>query len=376
MGRGRNNNSGPAKEFHWSPENVSNHHRMRYRSRSPIMWEDTGKNNCKDKCKDKKDKCKPKKDHCEPCWDPCWNPCEHHHEHHHCHTGPTGHCPPKCVGPTGPTGQAGPTGLSGPIGPTGAPGASGEPGPDSSLGYGGGPGPDGPLDLCETPNFFLNNTMDRDYYFSSVDLCGQTICNGGYRLFVNGTLDFNGGCICAISSACGGPGHSVGGGYPGNSANIYYDSASPSLNGDGVPGRYRGGMAMPFSPNSGGPQVFNSFPAISTGYTLDGKQLVGGMGGGGDLVNISGVPTPVFGGAGAGNVIIAAKNLQGTGCIRAVGQNGQSAPNAQTGGGNGGSLLLLYSTKTNLNLSVDLSGGLGSGGGQNGKPGVFVEFIN
>lgn len=305
-------------------------------------------------------------------------------------TGPTGPC---CTGPTGPTGPQGPVG---PVGPAGI----------GVCIFGS--GFDGDVDECAgQPLPFPQRTMDRDYFFNNLTLCGNINTNG-FRLFVRGTFTWNGGIIfnngqngTQFTLGAGANYGTLGGGTAGgiiNGDGTSYPAQTsqfPNAGGIGGTGSIRGGDPKQFSVSGGGriscinidqcggdsqnrPEfrgafLLNQFPQNSTGRTLDGEQIWGGTGGGGGL--------SAGGGGGGGIVGLYVCTLRGTGgLLQARGGDAFNNPStrAPAGGGGGGVIILSYVTvNPETVINFDVTGGLGANGGENGRPGqVFVVEIS
>lgn len=287
-------------------------------------------------------------------------------------TGPTGPTGPCCPGPTGPTGGFGPTGATGSVGPTGS--------SASVCLYGN--GQDGDVDLCANPTA-IAIPLTRDFYFNNLRVCGL-VCTNSFRIFVRNTLTMEPGSVICNDGGDGGPcagtgapigtcGRGTNGGLGIVTALRVFqgkgeDSDSPNIGGMGGDGQFPAGLLQPFRPTGGGPVLLNVFPGNTSVHDLNGLVLWGGTGGGGAV--------GAGGGGGAGIVVVSACRIEGTGEIRARGGNGSPLAGA-TGGGGGGAVILNYTEKSpSANITLNVQGGLGANGGQNGQPGnIYVVKV-
>ncbi|MHB8407913.1 MAG: hypothetical protein ACYDHY_07505 [Acidiferrobacterales bacterium] len=146
-------------------------------------------------------------------------------------------------------------------------------------------------------------------------------------------------------------------------------------------------------------QPHNFFFMISAGLIGGGQigtgsfNLISGGGGGGaggcyNSGTVGVQPRSGWGGGGGGITYIAARNLNISGSVQALGGNGGNtfACAGGGGGGGGGVIILLYanlSTQTDLGPTLEVNGGTGGLGqsvpgtttpAQNGKPGQYFTF--
>ncbi len=308
--------------------------------------------------------------------------CDHHYREVPCHNKGSGNCCIRRCCKCGHTTvickcKRGRPGATGPTGPTGP----GCPCPPDINCCSFGNGSDGDVDLCLNPNA-ISNPLDRDYYFNNLKVCLK-LRTGGFRIFVKDTLTLDEGIICddggdggppnGIGAPLGTCGRGTNGGFGVNGHGE--NSDKPTIGGIGGFGKYAPGQLFPFSPTSGGAVILNFFPDNTRVRDLNGNMIWGGTGGGGDDGLPPGGITLTEGGGGAGNVMIAALNIQGNGTIRARGGNG--SPTGKTGGGGGGGIILDFRAKADdANIILDVQGGTGFNGGTNGTQGsIFIVQV-
>ena len=226
-------------------------------------------------------------------------------------------------------------------------------------------------------------TLTRDVLFASLTVnSGIEVVGAGWRLFAvalihNGKIDNNGGDGTAIAAGTAGLG-----------------SGSTPLAGGGVGGFSSGGQGTFYSADiaggggNGGGSTSGGIPTYSvlgfnTVHVLPealrllllssgALQQVGGGSGGGSDAGEGG------GGGGAGNLVVTAKTLTGSGSIQVQGGQGANAITTNgAGGGGGGVLTLATRDATGWTGTTSVAGGAGGAGtmpGVAGSPGTLLRL--
>lgn len=241
-----------------------------------------------------------------------------------------------------------------------------------------------------------NQTLVRDMYYENLTINpGVTLFTGGFRFFVlndfinNGIVDRSGSNAIlgtgGVTQAAGTIAACVAGGTGGTSAAGTAGTASATaLGGAGGAGGAgaataggAAGTATLVTTANGGVEVLGHARQASVARDLANAITTGGSGGGGGGGN--GVGNQGGGGGGGGGaIVIGARNISGTGIIRANGGNGADAAtgvNAGGGGAGGGGVIAIISendvTATSLTLQVNTgAAGTGNGTGANGISGT------
>jgi hypothetical protein len=261
-------------------------------------------------------------------------------------------------------------------------------------------------------------TMTRDIYAAGQTLipAATTIKTAGFRFFCagnlqnNGTIQSNGNAAAANAAGAAlsysGTISNTTVGAAGAAGSTTTGSAGSSSGTNGLGGAGGAGGNNASGPNLGaaGGTVTAPVATVEGPYTAYLAQMVrclgttafalceggaGGGGGGGDGTNLSG-----GGGGGGGIVMVAAKNITGTGTIEALGGAGGAANATGTpsggGGGGGGCVIILsascqpyaISTATSSLIGgnvVSVAGGAagtaGAGGGVVGNAGAAGTLI-
>jgi hypothetical protein len=245
-----------------------------------------------------------------------------------------------------------------------------------------------------------NTTLVRDMYYQDLTINPSvTLFTNGFRIFAAGTLTNNGTIDRSGSNAVLGTGGvalvlgtlsaAVGGGTGGTSAAGTAGTASAnSLGGTGGAGGTGGttgggaaGLVTLVTTNNGSIEVLNSSRQSLVARDLANTIITGGAGaggGGGAGVGFQGGG----GGGGAGVIVICAKNLIGSGLIRANGGDGADTVGANgAGGGAGGGGVLAITTEndtslTSLTFEANAgAAGTGNGTGGNGNPGSIGRIF-
>jgi hypothetical protein len=253
----------------------------------------------------------------------------------------------------------------------------------------------------------------RDFHYNNLSVGGVgAIDLAGFRLFVRGTLTLGVGAVISANGAAGGTsaagggagaaavGQTIGAGSAGGAggvagAGVVGVNAATSGGGNGGAGGAGGagaggaaGTVTAPTPTQGGPTAAN---AVLSGPNAAQAALAGaavatliqggaGGGGGGGAGAVAGGG----GGGGGGIAIVAARNITGTGTIRAnggAGGAGAAAVNAGGGGGGGGGFVV---TVSNANLPATVTvqalggaGGIGgAGGGVAGAAGAVGSTVH
>ncbi len=291
-------------------------------------------------------------------------------------------------GAVGPQGAQGKEGLQGKEGPQGKEGLQGNEGPKGQTGSEGpagvglaalfGDGSDGDVTISTN-----DEKLTRDMYYHDLTVANDITLNpNGWRIFVSGTLTLeegaqiardgepgelaHGGAELAAGSLGGaaGGGGGLGGGKDGGAT---IDSLG-GAGGAGSAGGGSGGDAAAPSADAGGPNVFRSAVAATSGHDLTGVQIEGGGGGGG-----GGGGEGEGGGAGGGVVVVAAQTvvLDGSSAsIHAAGGEGEHG--GGVGGGGGGGVVVVVSTEAQpAGLILSAKGGAGHTAGSEG----FTDWL-
>lgn len=235
--------------------------------------------------------------------------------------------------------------------------------------------------------YSVDTTLTRDVYASTIVVnSGVTVTLAGFRLFAfssienNGIIDRSGnpgvGVTAGAALGAGTLGGSGAGGAGGTAAGVA-GAAAAGLGGNGGSGGLgsggaggaAGGVTVPGA-TSGGVEIFQSARQAQVGRDLANTILLGGAGGGGG----GGDGTAGGGGgSGAGVAMICARNIFGTGTIRANGGNGGTPVSGNRGGGAGGGggvvVLISENDTTATSLVVQVNGGIGSSGTGTGAVG-------
>ena len=239
-----------------------------------------------------------------------------------------------------------------------------------------------------------NTTLVRDMYYQNLTINpGVTVFTNGFRIFAAGTLTNNGiidrnGSNAVLGTggvalAVGTVGAAVGGGTGGTSAAGTVGTASANALGGtagaggagGSTAGGAGGAVTLVTLANGNIEVLNVARQAMVARDLANTIITGGAGAGG--AGGAGVGFQGGGGGGGGGInVVIAKNLVGTGTIRANGGNGADAVGANAGGGGagGGGVLAIVTendtTLTSLSFQVNAgASGTGNGTGGNGNPG-------
>jgi hypothetical protein len=242
--------------------------------------------------------------------------------------------------------------------------------------------------------YSANTTLSSDVVARTVTVnSGVTLNTAGYsiwceKLVHNGTIADNGsngtnGSASTSTGGAGAPVGTLGGGMSGGSGTSPAGSAgttffkgtffAPSATNGGNGASGSGG-----SSSTGGGNLDNSFYCWQRapgslklrddlgGYIWAGA---GGGSGAGDGTNFGGA-----GGGGAGVILIYAKQITGTGVIRAVGGNGGNATagNCGGGGGGGGGMIILHTLMdpATFTFTASVAGGTGGTGSGTGTAGA------
>ena len=230
-----------------------------------------------------------------------------------------------------------------------------------------------------------NTTLTRDMYYNNLTInSGVTLCTGGYRLFVKGTLTNNGTThnnggngVNATAGPAASAGtlragtegaleSSVGNGIA--AANV----VAPGLGGNGGAGGnapvYAGGAGGVSARSNGYGSPRNLVAAIQLiGFPSSGSVLTfGGGGGGGGGARDDGTAFSGAGGGGGGAVLIAAREVVNSGQITANGGAGGAATGGNNGGGGGGGGGVILILHTSLSGSGTITANGGAGGAATG----------
>jgi hypothetical protein len=261
--------------------------------------------------------------------------------------------------------------------------------------------------------YSANTTLVRNMHFVNLTVnTGITLNAAGWRILVVGTLTLNGVISNGGGSASGitagaaptvgttylGCGSSGGAGRTNNGSGTAGVAATYAtfggLGGTGGGGGV-GGTVVAVTAVTGGTQVISNMPNAWMGRINPGTAVAswfqGGTGGGSGICNRGSATTIASGagGAGGGVIVIAARNVVGSGSITAVGGNGSNAtytgagtPGSTGGGGGGGGgvIVFLYQVQQNT-VTLSVAGGtggtaVGSGGitGASGSVGLIYQI--
>jgi len=238
---------------------------------------------------------------------------------------------------------------------------------------------------------YSNTFMTRDIYANNLTVtAGSILDTAGYRIFVRKKLTVDGTIRCNGAPGVGSmPGFGISSGFGlllggnGGSGGAGSGEGGISVVGLGGNGGNGGGAG-----GGGGGKVTtsNMIPISDIASLLNLRELAttsmtrytGGAGGGGGSGFIDAWDEHPGGGGGQGGgpVIIAAQFITGSGSIEAKGGDGAPAPETNTyggGGGGGGVIVIVYCHKGyDYALTLNVSGGQGYNGGQNGQPGQII----
>lgn len=254
-----------------------------------------------------------------------------------------------------------------------------------------------------------NLTLTRNMYYRNLTVnAGITLRANGWRIIVINLLTLNGTIANdgndASLNVAGTGSNTAGTTYlgPGSTGAAGTTAAGVGLAGvastyactggtggsGGQGGNNAGGAAGAYTsmaPVDGGLYVLSHMPTAMMGRTLAGNYyLMGGTGGGSGGATRGSATTIRSGGGGGGGglVIVACKQLQGTGRISATGGNGGNAsfvggsnPGSTGGGGGGGGgcIICIYQVPLPNTIVLDASGGAGGAplnAGAIGNPGA------
>jgi len=254
-----------------------------------------------------------------------------------------------------------------------------------------------------------NTSLTRNMYYNNLTVNANcTLRANGWRIVVTNTLTLYGtisndgsdasGVIAGTGSAPiyttylgagsqGGAGLSASGSGNGGVSASYQCSGGEGGNGGSATGTYAGGLAgvlLPISAVDGGINTLGTMPTAFLGRLISSNfYVMGGTGGGGGGCS-KGNATTVRSGAGGGAgglMIVAAKNIIGSGSFSAKGGNGSSGTWTGTGtqisggiggggGGGGGCIIIISQGILPSTISFNTSGGTGGTGISPGKAGV------
>ena len=244
----------------------------------------------------------------------------------------------------------------------------------------------------------VDTTLVRDMYYNSLTVnVGATLFAGGFRIHcigdINnlGTIDRSGNDATGTAataalvagttgvSGAGGAGGAAAGSAGGAVTNASGGAGGAGGLGSGGAGGALGAATVPTAA-LGGIECLNAARQASVAQQIAGLIMPGGGGGGGG----GGDGTAGgAGGSGAGVIVICARNLYGSGTIRARGGNGfqPTAGNRGGGGGGGGGAIILVTENdtTITSLVLNVSGGIGASGfgtglsGSNGSNGRVIR---
>jgi hypothetical protein len=283
-----------------------------------------------------------------------------------------GELPAGAQGPAGQPGPRGATGAQGPQGDTGAPGGTGPAGVGLDALFGN--ASDGDVTISSA------TTLTRDMYYRNLTVAaGQTLDEGGYRIFVSGTLTLGDGAKIArdgnpfsigtlgdVQPGASLPAGTLGPSGSGGAVGAVGQSVSNSLGGDGGDGGELPGLATAPDNGVGGSRVFESAVQAISGRSLDAALVKGGAGGSGGSSTADGA-----GGSGGGVVMIAARIVALAGSSARVSADGGDG--GQGAGGGGGGAVVVVTTTSPKPAGLTLSASGGSGGGT-GAPG-FTDWL-
>ena len=234
----------------------------------------------------------------------------------------------------------------------------------------------------------VDTFLVRDMYYNSLTVnLGAILHTQGFRVHclndmnVLGTIDRSGtdATGTAATSALGAQtlSGSGAGGAGGTAAGTAGGAATNSGGGSGGAGGTTGsaggagGTSTVPTAATGGVEVLSAARQAVVAQTITAVTIgAGGGGGGGAGDGTAGGA----GGSGGGTIMISARNLIGSGLIRARGGNGfqPAAGNRGGGGGGGGGLIILVTENdtTTTGLALNVNGGIGASGSGTGGSGV------
>lgn len=244
-----------------------------------------------------------------------------------------------------------------------------------------------------TATISVDTTLIRDMYYSSLQInTGATLFTAGYRVHVlgdftiqsgafvdrsgnNATLSLAGAGQTAGTIGAGSAG-GVGGGVGAGTAGSGQTTCVGGAGGAGGAGAFAGGAGgaatVPVA-TVGGVDALYAVRQATVARDITNVVMTpgcGGGGGGGSGAASSGGG----GGGGAGIIVIMARNLTGSGTIRAIGGSGGNANIATGGGGGGGGggtiVLVTENDTTTTSLTVSVTGGSGGAGNTTGLAGA------
>lgn len=245
----------------------------------------------------------------------------------------------------------------------------------------------------------VDTTLTRDMYYNTLTVnLGATLFTAGFKVHVlgdatiSGIIDRSGtdatgtaavpGLVAGTlgSSGAGGAGGAAAGAAGGATTNASGGAGGLGGTGSGGAGGAGGTATVPTAA-LGGIEVLNAARQAAVCQNTAGTILPGGAGGGGG----GGDGTAGgAGGSGGGVILVAARNLTGTGTLRAKGGNGFQPVAGNRGGGAGGGggaiVLITENDTTSTSLTFTVSGGTGASGfgtgtsGANGSNGRVVRI--
>lgn len=235
----------------------------------------------------------------------------------------------------------------------------------------------------------VDTTLIRDMFYSQLTINpGVTVFCAGFKIHCSGYLQNDGiidrsgvnatSATGAVAVAAGTVGPSGAGGTGSTTTGAVGAATSNALGGSGGAGGLGasgagggGGVATVPTAILGGAECANSARQASVGQQLASVVFSGGAGGGGGGGDGA---AGAGGGSGGGVIVICAKNLFGTGIIRAKGGNGftPAAGNRGGSGGGGGGVIILLTENdtTTTSLTLDVAGGSGASGTGTGVAGA------
>lgn len=234
--------------------------------------------------------------------------------------------------------------------------------------------------------YSVDTTLTRDVYASTIVVNpGVTVNTAGFRLLAfssienNGTIDRSGNNGVVSTAGAALASGTVGGGAAGGAGGSAAGSAGGAATGLGGSGAIGGAtgsaggaagvLTNPTAAN-GGAEVFQSARQSLVGRDLGNTILLGGAGGGGGAGDGT---AGGGGGSGGGVIVLCARNIFGTGLIRAKGGDGGTPAGGSRGGGAGGGggviVLISENDTTTTSLTTSVVGGTGSSGTGTGGPG-------
>lgn len=233
-----------------------------------------------------------------------------------------------------------------------------------------------------------DTTLVRDMYYNDLTVdVGATLFTAGYRIHVAGTATISGsidrsgttatGIAATAGLVAGTLGVSGAGGAGGTAAGSAGGAVASAAGGSGGVGGATGsaggaaGTATAPGATAGGFEILQSARQAVVGQTIAGTVMTGGGGGGGGAGDGT---AGGGGGAGGGLLVINARNLVGSGTLRAKGGDGFQPTAGNRGGGAGGGggavCLVTENDTTMTSLVINVSGGLGASGFGTGTSGA------